>query len=79
MLTYAKRTLVAQRATNCVTDIMFQEALSIPQVANWGPGVDLDAGINEVARERSLLGVPVSIKGAGYPPEKWHATAYRTN
>ncbi|KJA21526.1 hypothetical protein HYPSUDRAFT_202875 [Hypholoma sublateritium FD-334 SS-4] len=62
MLAYAKKTLVAQRATNCVSDIMFQEALLIPPVANWGLGVDLDAGINEAARERSLLGVPVSIK-----------------
>ncbi|KAF8970071.1 amidase signature domain-containing protein [Flammula alnicola] len=62
MLAYAKKTLVAQKATNCVSDIMFQEALLIPPVANWGPGVDLDAGVNETTRERSLLGVPVSIK-----------------
>lgn len=64
MLTYAKKTLAAQKKTNCASDIMFQEALLIPPVANWGLGVDLDAGINETARERSLLGVPISIKGA---------------
>lgn len=79
MLAYAKKTLVAQRATNCVSDIMFQEALLIPPVANWGLGVDLDAGINEAARERSLLGVPVSIKGAEHPFKKWHATDVALN
>ncbi|KAJ3502932.1 hypothetical protein NLJ89_g8664 [Agrocybe chaxingu] len=63
MTAYAKRALVAQKNTNCLTDIMFEEALAIPSVANWGLGVDSDTSINEVARERSLLGVPVSIKG----------------
>ncbi|KAF9479466.1 amidase signature enzyme [Pholiota conissans] len=63
MLAYAKKTLIAQEKTNCLTDIMFEESLLIPPVANWGPGVDLDAGANEsVNRERSLLGVPISIK-----------------
>jgi len=63
MLPYAKKTLLAQRSTNCLTDIMFDEALQIPSVANWGPGVDSDTSINDTTRERSLLGVPVSIKG----------------
>jgi len=63
MLAYAKKVLLAQNATNCVSDIMFEEALAIPSVANWGPGVDSDTTINDSTRERSLLGVPVSIKG----------------
>ena len=63
MLAYAKKALLAQRSTNCVTDIMFDEALAIPSVANWGPGVDSDTSINDSTREHSLLGVPVSIKG----------------
>lgn len=63
MMTYAKKTLVAHAATNCVTDFMFDEALSIPCVTNWGPGVDADTSLNEATRERSLLGVPISIKG----------------
>lgn len=63
MLAYAKKVLLAQKATNCVSDIMFDEALAIPSVANWGPDVDSDVSINDTTRERSLLGVPVSIKG----------------
>ena len=63
MLAYAKKVLLAQRATNCVSDLMFDEALAIPSVANWGPDVDSDNSINDSTRERSLLGVPVSIKG----------------
>jgi len=63
MTAYAKKTLMAQKATNCVTDIMFEEALLIPPVANWGPGADSDTTINDGVHERSLLGVPVSIKG----------------
>ncbi|KAF8157133.1 amidase signature domain-containing protein [Crassisporium funariophilum] len=62
MTVYAKKTLQAQKATNCVTDIMFEEALLIPPVANWGPGVDSDTSANDITRERSLMGVPVSIK-----------------
>ncbi|KIM38059.1 hypothetical protein M413DRAFT_13025 [Hebeloma cylindrosporum] len=62
MTTYAKKTLMAQKATNCITDIMFEEALFIPPVANWGPGADSDTTINDGVHERSLLGVPVSIK-----------------
>ena len=63
MTTYAKKALMAQKATNCITDIMFEEALLIPPVANWGPGADSDTTINDGVHERSLLGVPVSIKG----------------
>ena len=60
MLAYAKKTLVAHKATNCVTEFLFEESLVIPPVANWGPGVD---STNDSNSERSLMGVPVSIKG----------------
>ena len=60
MLAYAKKTLVAHKATNCVSEFLFQESLVIPPVANWGPGVD---STNDSSSERSLMGVPVSIKG----------------
>ena len=60
MLAYAKKTLVAHKATNCVADIMFEESLLIPPVANWGPGID---STNDSNSERSLMGVPISIKG----------------
>lgn len=59
MMAYAKKTLVAHKATNCVTEIMFEESLVIPPVANWGPGID---STNDSNSERSLMGVPVSIK-----------------
>ncbi|PPQ78251.1 hypothetical protein CVT25_011710 [Psilocybe cyanescens] len=62
MMAYAKKTLLAQQATNCVADIMFEEALLIPPVANWAPGVDSESVNDDAIRERSLLGVPVSIK-----------------
>ena len=62
MLAYAKKTLVAHKATNCVTEFLFEESLVIPSVANWGPGVD-STNDNSSNSERSLLGVPVSIKG----------------
>ncbi|KAG6901922.1 hypothetical protein C0995_006633 [Termitomyces sp. Mi166 len=60
MVAYAKKTVAAQAATNCVTDLMFDEALRIPAVANWPHNTDLDAF--DSTRDRSLLGVPVSIK-----------------
>ena len=60
MKAYAKKTLLAQKATNCVSEIMFEESLAIPPVANWGPGID---SMNDSNSERSLLGVPISIKG----------------
>ena len=60
MLAYAKKTLVAHKATNCVTEFLFEESLVIPPVLNWGPGVD---STNDSNSERSLMGVPVSIKG----------------
>ncbi|KAF8872514.1 amidase signature domain-containing protein [Infundibulicybe gibba] len=63
MLAYAKRTLQAHNHTNCVTDFLFDEALHIPAVANWGPGVDPDSASSvDSTRDRLLMGVPVSIK-----------------
>jgi len=61
-MTYAKKTLQAHKATNCLTEIMFDEALRIPSVANWGPGVNFDSDTTELIRDRPLLGVPVSLK-----------------
>lgn len=62
MLAFAKKTLLAHKSTNCVTDIMFEEALRIPSVANWPHGTDSEAS-GEFARDRPLMGVPVSLKG----------------
>jgi hypothetical protein len=65
MLSYSKKALRAHMATNCISDFMFKEALLIPSVANWVPGVDPDNSLSDSdsANERSLMGVPVSIKG----------------
>lgn len=66
MKTYAKKALKAHEATNCLTDVMFQESLIAPTITGWGPGIYLTDGstASDVAREGLLLGVPVSIKGA---------------
>ncbi|TFK23520.1 amidase signature enzyme [Coprinopsis marcescibilis] len=59
MKVYGKKCLQAQEATNCLSDVMFEESLRTPAVSSWGPGGDtVETGSNE----RSLLGVPVSIK-----------------
>jgi hypothetical protein len=63
MLAYAKKTISAHQATNCLSDIMFNEALATPSFANWSPGLDSDATNDTLLRERPLMGVPVSIKG----------------
>lgn len=60
---YAKKTLQAQKETNCLADIMVTEALNISSLANWGPAVDSDSGASDIVRNRPLLGVPVSLKG----------------
>ncbi|KAG6810989.1 hypothetical protein H0H92_009528 [Tricholoma furcatifolium] len=59
MLTYAKKAVAAQAATNCLTDFMFDEAMHIPAVANLPHNTD--DGLDST-RDRSLLGVPISIK-----------------
>ncbi|KAF5383178.1 hypothetical protein D9615_004896 [Tricholomella constricta] len=63
MLAYGKKALVAHAATNCITDIMFEEALRIPSVANWPHSTDPESSFAlDNTHDRSLLGVPVSIK-----------------
>ncbi|KAK0192403.1 amidase signature domain-containing protein [Armillaria mellea] len=54
MQAYAKKMLVAQKESNCITDIMLTRALESPSLAHCGPGADSDS--------RPLLGVPVSVK-----------------
>jgi hypothetical protein len=60
MLAFAKKSLLAHKSTNCVTDFMFEEALRIPSVANWPHTSDSEG---DLARDRPLMGVPVSLKG----------------
>ncbi|KAF9525439.1 amidase signature domain-containing protein [Crepidotus variabilis] len=62
LMAYGKKALLAHKATNCVTDFMFEEALSTASIADWGQGLESDSSITDKTRERSLLGVPVSIK-----------------
>ena len=63
LTTCAKKALMAQKATNCIADLVFKYALLIPLVAKWGSGADSDTTINDSVHQRSLLGVPISIKG----------------
>lgn len=64
MQTYGKRCLRAHKATNCLTDFMFDEALQTPALATWAPNVGAGSAITgDRTRNRSLMGVPVSIKG----------------
>ncbi|THU96218.1 amidase signature enzyme [Dendrothele bispora CBS 962.96] len=56
---YAKKTLQAQDRTNCVSDIMFDEALS--SLPTWPSGTNLDSE-SELGRHKPLLGVPISLK-----------------
>jgi hypothetical protein len=72
---YAKKTLRSHQATNCLTDIMFDEALASPSAGGWSPGFDssdtssnTDSTSNESLRDQPLLGVPVSIKGVCSSP-----------
>ena len=62
---YAKKALRAQQVTNCLSDIMLDKALTSSSVGSqWGPGFDSsDTGSTDGVRDRSLLGVPVSVKG----------------
>ena len=63
VLAYAKKAIRAHQATNCLSDIMFTEALTTPPVANWASGVDSESTNETMVRDRPLMGVPVSIKG----------------
>ncbi|KAG5652637.1 hypothetical protein H0H81_004249 [Sphagnurus paluster] len=63
MLVYAKKTIAAHATTNCVTDFMFEEALAIPSVVNWPHSMDPETSdASDLTQDRSLLGVPVSVK-----------------
>lgn len=64
MMAYGKMAVLAQKETNCLTEVMFEEALCTPSFANWGPGGDSDTVGSEGTCERLLMGVPISIKGA---------------
>jgi Asp-tRNA(Asn)/Glu-tRNA(Gln) amidotransferase A subunit family amidase len=57
--TYSKRAIRAHQATNCLSDIMFQEALTTPALADCKPNVESDLS----PAARPLMGVPISIKG----------------
>ncbi|KAF9024945.1 amidase signature enzyme [Hymenopellis radicata] len=59
MRVYGKRTLLAQQESNCLTDILVDEALS-SALAHWGPAGDSDG--DRVCNARPLLGVPISVK-----------------
>ncbi|TFK65510.1 amidase signature enzyme [Pluteus cervinus] len=60
---YAKRAIQAHRKTNCLSDVMFEESLRTPAIANWVPGSDSDTTKDgDGSREKLLMGVPVSIK-----------------
>jgi len=64
VLAFAKKTLLAHKSTNCVADIMFEEALHTPSVVNWPHSTDSEASCGgDLARDRPLMGVPVSLKG----------------
>ncbi|KAK7437463.1 hypothetical protein VKT23_018535 [Stygiomarasmius scandens] len=58
---YAKKTIRAQARTNCIADIMFDQALSSVPQDNEVSGTDSDSD-SEIVRNRPLLGVPISLK-----------------
>ncbi|PPQ74612.1 hypothetical protein CVT26_007472 [Gymnopilus dilepis] len=60
---YTKKALQCHRATNCIADIMFDDALA---ALSSGNSASLEEDMTEAIsrREGSLLGVPVSIKGS---------------
>ncbi|KAJ7190709.1 amidase signature domain-containing protein [Mycena pura] len=60
---YGKKTLAAQRLTNCISDFMFDEALDIPAFAEYSSAGESDTGSSSASlRPCPLLGVPVSLK-----------------
>lgn len=68
MLAYAKKAVAAHHASNCVTDFMFEESLRIPAVVDWPHSQDSESLSGDLSRDRSLMGVPVSIKGTSDSP-----------
>ncbi|KAF7761933.1 hypothetical protein Agabi119p4_9925 [Agaricus bisporus var. burnettii] len=59
MTVYAKQAIRAHQATNCLSDLMFREALTTPSITNWGSKHLFDT---PQVSTRPLMGVPVSIK-----------------
>ncbi|KAJ7599180.1 amidase signature domain-containing protein [Mycena floridula] len=57
---YTKKVLKAQKDTNCIADILVEDALKTSSLVNWEPSSDVDSGPQ--VRSRPLLGVPVSLK-----------------
>ncbi|PPQ96326.1 hypothetical protein CVT26_004952 [Gymnopilus dilepis] len=62
---YAKKALQCHKATNCIADVMFEEASAV--ASNWDANSctrqqeDIDR--DTMQRAPSLMGVPISIKG----------------
>lgn len=64
LLAYGKKTITAHTSTNCITDVMFEEAIYIPSVAESSHIRGADISFNDSTSDFPLLGVPVSIKGS---------------
>lgn len=60
--TYGKKALQAQSRTNCISELMLDEANRSVAASPWGPAVDSDSYASDLVRDRPLLGVPISIK-----------------
>lgn len=61
---YGKKALQAQSRTNCVSELMLDEASRSVSVQSWGSAIDSDSYTSDLVRDRPLLGVPISVKGA---------------
>ncbi|KAJ3724151.1 amidase signature domain-containing protein [Lentinula guzmanii] len=60
---YGKKALEAQRCTNCVAELMLDDATRSVSSVSWGPAADSDSYSSDlVVRSKPLLGVPVSVK-----------------
>ncbi|KIK70044.1 hypothetical protein GYMLUDRAFT_34484 [Collybiopsis luxurians FD-317 M1] len=59
---YGKKALDAQRDTNCIAELMLEDAFRSVSAPSWGPAVDSDSYASDLVRNRPLLGVPVSVK-----------------
>ena len=61
MAIYLRKAVECHEATNCLSDIIFEDALAIPTFTNivCSP----PPGAEDVDRKAVLLGVPISIKG----------------
>ncbi|PPQ82477.1 hypothetical protein CVT26_012757 [Gymnopilus dilepis] len=59
MTAYAKRAVLAHKKSNCLSDVMFDEAVTTSSLANRGLEGNSNASFSA---ECSLLGVPISIK-----------------